>query len=164
MEYQIEKCLAFRVFGLSYKVQTATAFQVIPGFWGTAWQDGTMEKLFPLMSEQRPVGVLGIAVGGRGEGAEEMTYMIGVAVHATGQAGKEDQPLPVHEGFETYEYPEATWVVVNADGDLPKAVQDVYGVFYQEWLPKSGHELADLPVIESYLDGGRQEVWFALKD
>ena len=50
----------------------------------------------------------------------------------------------------------------EAEGELPEAIQKIYKQFYTEWLPSSGQELADLPVIECYLNENRQEVWIAV--
>lgn len=66
------------------------------------------------------------------------------------------------EGMKEFSYPAATWVVSEANGELPNAIQKVYKQFYTEWLPNSGYRLADLPVIESYMQDNHQEVWIAL--
>ena len=71
--------------------------------------------------------------------------------------------VPVLEGMTEFSYPSATWVVINADGELPKAVQDIYRGFYSEWLPNSGYKLANLPVIECYHQENRQELWIAVE-
>lgn len=64
--------------------------------------------------------------------------------------------------MEEFSYPAATWAVFEANGELPSATQKVYKQFYTEWLPNSGYELADLPVIECYKQENSQEVWIAV--
>ena len=93
-------------------------------------------------------------------GGEKMDYIIGVTCHVEVQ---ECNPVPILEGMKAFSYPAATWVVINADGELPYAIQDIYKAFYSEWLPNSGYRLADLPVIECYLGEKHQEVWIAVE-
>lgn len=70
--------------------------------------------------------------------------------------------IPAHDGMQEFSYPEATWAIFEANGELPSAIQKVYKQFYTEWLPNSGYKLADLPVIECYMQENRQEVWIAV--
>ncbi|SHL73923.1 transcriptional regulator, AraC family [Anaerocolumna jejuensis DSM 15929] len=165
MNYQIEQWPAFRVMGIAHKIGTKAAFEVIPKLWEDAWKDGTMQRLmenFPAEEEllhYRPAGFLGIAEGGRWGDAEEMRYIIGITNHVEAEECKYIPPL---EGFEEFAYPAATWAVFEANGELPEATQKIYKQFYTEWLPNSGYELADLPVIECYMQENRQEVWIAV--
>lgn len=61
-----------------------------------------------------------------------------------------------------FNYPSATWAIFEANGELPEATQDLYKQFYSEWLPNSGYGLANLPLIECYLEENHQEVWIAV--
>lgn len=70
--------------------------------------------------------------------------------------------VPTPEGMAEFSYPAATWVIINADGEIPKAVQDVYQKFYFEWL--TGYMLSDLPVFECYMQENHQEVWIAVEE
>lgn len=162
MEYQIEEWPAFTVAGYATKVKTKEAFQVVPKIWNKAWRDGTMERLIELiqLTDYRPAGFLGIVAGGQKGQEQQMDYILGVTNYVnvpdcTYVAAKLD--------MQEFSYPAAKWVIVNADGELPEAVQKIYREFYHGWLPSSGYELADLPVIEAYLTENRQEVWFAVK-
>ena len=67
------------------------------------------------------------------------------------------------EGMEEVPIPAATWIVIDAGGDLPDAVQNIYKRFYSECLPGLGYELEDLPVLECYMQENRQEVWIAVR-
>ena len=161
MNYQIEQWPAFRVIGISYRVKTEKAFEVIPGIWEAAWKNGVMDSFMTNYPDYRPAGFLGIAEGGRWGNAEEMRYILAV----TNWVDEEEcTPISPPEGMEEISYPAATWAVFEANGGLPEAVQRVYKEFYTEWLPNSGYALADLPVIECYLQENRQEVWIAVEN
>lgn len=159
MNYQIEQWPAFKVMGKIHKVRTAEAFEIIPGLWEKAWKDGTVEKLTEKFPDYRPQGFLGIAGGGKWGDSQEMNYIIGVTNYVD---VPECRHVPAEGEFQEISYPAATWAIFEADGELPDAVQKVYKQFYTEWLPNSGYELADLPVIECYKQKNGQEVWIGI--
>jgi AraC family transcriptional regulator len=159
MNYQIEKWPAFKVMGISNKVKTSTAFQVIPKIWEEAWKDGTMQRFIENFPDYRPAGFLGITDGGQWGDSEEMNYIIAVTSHVDVHECKH---IPALEGMQEFSYPAATWAIFEANGKLPDSTQKVYKQFYTEWLPNSGYELADIPVIECYMQENRQEVWIAV--
>ncbi len=64
--------------------------------------------------------------------------------------------ITVIEGVEEFSYPSAIWAIFEANGELPEATQRVYKQFYTEWLPNSGYDLADLPVIECYMQENKK--------
>ena len=162
MKYQIENWPSFKVAGFARKIRTEDAFQIVPQIWETAWKDGSIQVLFSLLqkTDYRPAGLLGIAASGEWGNSEEMEYIIAVTNDVD---HPECSHVPALENMKEYTYPAADWVIINADGELPNAVQEVYKQFYSEWLPSSGYDLADLPVIESYMQNNRQEVWVAIK-
>ena len=159
MNYQIEQWPAFKVMGICTAMKTSRAFEMVPGLWENAWKDGTMKRFIDNFPDCRPAGFLGIAQGGQWGNSEDMDYIIGVTNHVDVPECKHS---PVLEGMKEFSYPAATWAIFEANGDLPNAIQSVYKQFYTEWLPNSGYELADLPVIECYLQENRQEVWIAV--
>ncbi len=159
MNYQIEQCPAFKVMGISHKVKTSTAFEVIPEIWENAWEDGTMKRFIENFPDYRPAGFLGIAEGGQWGDSEEMNYILAVTSYVYDSQCKH---IPILDGMKEFSYPAATWAIFEANGELPSATQKVYKQFYTEWLPNSGYELADLPVIECYMQENRQEVWIAV--
>lgn len=161
MKYQIEKWPAFKVAGVSERMKTELAFQLVPQVWERAWKEGTMQRLTEFYPDYRPAGFLGIAAGGQWGAADEMDYIIGVTNYVD---SPDCERMPAPEGMKEFSYPAATWVIIHADGELPKAIQAVYDQFYSEWLPSSGYRLADLPVIECYLKENRQEVWIAIEE
>lgn len=162
MNYQLETWPAFKIAGIKNRVRTEEAFKVIPGIWDTAWKDGTINRFFELLqqTDYRPAGLIGMAVNGQWGNAEEMDYILGVTNHVE---TKNCKHVPAPEGMEEIIIPSVTWVIIQADGALPDAVQKVYKQFYAEWLPNSGYKLEDLPVLECYLQDERQEVWIAVK-
>lgn len=159
MNYQIEQWPAFKVMGISHKVKTITAFEDIPKIWQNAWEDGTMKRFIENFPDYRPSGFLGIAAGGQWGDSEEMNYIIAVTSHVNVPQCKH---ITAFDGMKEYSYPDSTWAIFEANGELPSATQKVYKQFYTEWLPNSGYELADLPVIECYMQENRQEVWIAV--
>lgn len=161
MNYQIEQWPSFKVSGFVTRIKTNEAFQVIPLIWDNAWKDGMIEKLTNLFkkTDYRPSVFLGIAMGGQWGNSEEMDYILAV----TNDVDVEECiHIATPHDMKEYSFPAATWVVINADGELPDAVQRVYEQFYTQWLPNSGYALADLPVIESYMMDNRQEVWISI--
>ncbi len=159
MNYQIEQWPAFNVMGILHKVKTSTAFEVVPQIWENAWKDGTMKRFIENFPDYRPAGFLGIASEGQWGDSEEMNYIIAVTNHVD---VPECKYVPALEGMSEITYPAATWAIFEANGELPNATQKVYKQFYTEWLPNSGYQLADLPVIECYMQENRQEVWIAV--
>ena len=159
MNYQVEQWPAFKVMGISHKVKTSMAFEVIPKIWENAWKDGTMKRFIENFPDYRPVGFLGIAAGGQWGDSEEMNYILAVTNYVDMPQCEQVYTL---DGMEEFSYPAATWAIFQANGEPPDAVQKVYKQFYTEWLPNSGYELADLPVIECYMQEARQEVWIAV--
>ncbi len=161
MRYQIEQWPAFKVAGISNRIKTDKAFELVPQIWDKAWKDGTMQKFMKFFPDYRPAGFLGIAAGGGWGSSEEMDYILAVTNHV-------DTPdctyISAPAGMTEFSYPAATWVIINADGKIPDAVQDVYQKFYSEWLPSSGYKLSDLPVFECYMQENRQEVWIAIEE
>ena len=121
--------------------------------------DITMKIFLEKFPDYRPAGFLGIAQGGQWGESEEMEYIIAVTNHVDAPNCK---CIPVIEGMIEFSYPAATWAIFEANGELPDATQKVYKQFYSEWLPNSGYELDNLPVIECYMQENRQEVWIAI--
>lgn len=159
MDYRIEQWPEFKVMGISQKLKTEKAFEVIPKLWEDAWKDGTMQKFLDHFPNYRPSGFLGIAQGGEWGESEDMEYIIAVTNYV--DTAKYEY-MPVIEGMKEFTYPAATWAVFKANGELPESIQNVYKQFYSEWLPNSGYELDNLPVIECYMQENQQEVWIAV--
>lgn len=159
MNYQIEQWPAFKVMGISNKIKTSKAFEIVSQIWESAWKDGTMKRFIEHFPDYRPAGFLGIAAGGQWGNSEDMDYIIAVTNFVD---VPECQHITALEGMVENSYPAATWAIFEANGELPEAIQKVYKQFYTEWLPNSGYVLTDLPVIECYMQENHQEIWIAV--
>ncbi|WP_053957321.1 GyrI-like domain-containing protein [Inediibacterium massiliense] len=161
MNYKIEQWPAFTVSGYKQTICTNDAFHIVPQIWDTAWKDGTIDSMMEICmkADYRPSGFLGISVGGQWGDSEKMDYYIAVTTYVD---ALECKRIDSYADMISFEFPQATWVILEANGQLPDAVQRVYTKFYTEWLPNSGYELSDLPVIESYMQNNRQAVWIAI--
>lgn len=148
MEYRIEKRDAFQVVGVSAPMERELEknFTLVPGLWGRASADGTIERLAGLM-EGPPMGILGVCAAGD---AEEWRYYIAVASTRT------------DGGLETYRVPAATWAVFPGAGSA-QSIQELEQRVLTEWLPTSGYEYGTGPDIEVYLSAdpanAQYEVW-----
>ena len=163
MNYQIEQWSAFKLAGIKQRIKTEQAFKTIPQIWDTAWKDGTMNRMIELFqkTDYRPAGFIGMSIGGQWGNSEDMDYFIGVTNHVDVENCKH---ISAPDGMEEIHIKAATWAIFEANGELPDAVQKIYKQFYSEWLPNSGYQLDDVPVIECYMQDNRQEVWIAIKN
>jgi AraC family transcriptional regulator len=162
MKYQIELWPAFSVAGIKRRMKTEQAFAVVPAIWEAAWKDGTMDRLLELFrkTDYRPSGFIGMSVGGQWGNSDEMDYIMGVTNHVEVE---NCTYVPAPDNMEEVHIKSAVWVVFEANGTLPEAVQSIYKQFYSEWLPHSGYILEDLPTVECYFPDNRQEVWVAVR-
>ena len=148
MDYRIETKEAFRITGISAPLfkEIEKNFTIVPGMWGKAAGDGTLQKLAGMMDSQ-PMGLLGISVC---NDEEEWKYFIAVA-----SSQKDD-------AFEEYIVPASIWAVFSGSG-TNQSVQELEQRIVAEWLPTSGYEYANAPDIEVYLNPDPQnaqyEVW-----
>lgn len=62
--------------------------------------------------------------------------------------------------------PPHTWAVFPCEGIGPIAILRTWDLIYSSWIPKTSHEIMDLPQLEVYQiqDGGYTcEIWIAVK-
>lgn len=148
MDYRIETKDAFRITGISAPLfkEIEKNFEIVPGMWGKAAGDGTIQKLAGMMDSQ-PKGLLGVSAC---NDEEEWKYFIAVA-----SSQKDD-------AFEEYIVPASTWAIFPGSG-TNQSVQELEQRIVTEWLPTSGYEYANAPDIEVYLNPDPQnaqyEVW-----
>lgn len=148
MEYRILKKEGFRIVGVKAPLckEIEKNFEIVPGMWGKAAADGTVEKLVTMMGADMP-GILGVSAC---NGEEDWSYYIAVATEKEAM-----------EGMEEYKVPAATWAVFPGEG-LEK-LQELEKRIVTEWLPSSGYEYADGPDLEVYLEmdpaKAKYEVW-----
>lgn len=140
MNYRIEKIAAFSTVGVKYRVNTEKAFDIIPAIWQEVSQNGISEQLLSLTnnnSEKLLDGVLGISADGNWGKNDDFSYYVAMPY---------EKETP--ENMEKLKFPEGSWIVFEANNltDISKAWKRLYN----EWLPTSNYELADLPAIECY--------------
>ncbi|MDF9824302.1 putative transcriptional regulator YdeE [Breznakia sp. PF5-3] len=162
MKYTIEDWPAFEVSGFKESIVVEESFQKIPVLWDEALKSNRFKELIDLWkrADMRPVGVLGVAYGVEGSATSMMDYILGVTTYVD---VVECSRMEIPKMMQTIKIPKAKWIVIQADGDAAEAVQEVYKTFYSQWLPNSGYQLADLPVVECYKQNGHQEVWIAIQ-
>lgn len=162
MNYRVEEWPAFTVAGFRTQMRTDEVFARVPGLWKDAWGDGRIKALHALFmqADYRPEGYLGVAAGGRWSEEGMVDYYMGVT---TWVDVPEVARVQTPQGMEQLDMPAATWVILEANGEPGVAMQQAYKAFYGEWLPQSGYVLADVPVLESYMTEGRQNIWIAVE-
>lgn len=148
MNYRIETKEAFRIVGVSVPLSRTLEenFEVVPGHWGKAASDGTIEALAGLM-DTPPMGLLGVSACG-----DEEDWRYFIAVSSSKDKGD----------FEEYTVPAATWAIFPGSG-TNQSIQELERRIVTEWLPTSGYEYGSAPDIEVYQNPDPQnavyEVW-----
>ena len=134
MEYKIEKWDAMDLLVHTGIFHAETSEQEIPAFWDAYYASEELRKI---------PGYLGVCAQQK-TGSDEFTY--GIGCRASDVDG-------IPEGFEILHIPEHTWAVFKCVGPMPKAIQEMWGKIYREWLPVSDYELVPDCDIENYLPG-----------
>lgn len=71
--------------------------------------------------------------------------------------------------YESLTFPPAKWVVFEVHGPMPSGIIETWKQIYSEWFPSNGHEPADVPALEAYIDDDltkpdyHAEIWIAIK-
>ena len=151
MDYRIETKEAFKVIGAAREFNNDTSYAEIPKYWCEHFQSGNGKYI---------CGMFGICCNHASD-SKLFNYMI-----ADCAEGKEEIP----DGFATMEIPAKTWAIFPVKGAMPKALQDVSGKIWSEWLPNCReYELDGNLNIEMYSDGDTNsadyysEVWIPVK-
>ena len=134
MEYRIEKWEAMDLLVHAKEFHAETSEAEIPGFWDEYYANEEYRKI---------PGYLGVCAQEKTD-SDEFRY--GIGCRASDVEG-------VPEGFEIIHLPEYTWAVFECVGPMPRAIQDMWGQIYREWLPVSDYELIPDYDIENYLPG-----------
>lgn len=161
MNYRVEPWPSFTIAGFKTSMRADESFAKVPQLWRDVWSDGRIGALHALFqqADYRPEGFLGVADGGRAGGADAVDYYQAV----TTWVDVPDAPrVATPAGMGELTVPAATWIIFEADGDPFDVIQPIYKQFYGEWLPSSGYALADVPVIECYLQDNKQRIWFGV--
>jgi AraC family transcriptional regulator len=140
MNYKFVEKEAFAVVGKKINVSNKNGenYKIIPKFCSDCNEDGTCEALEKLGIDE--MGVMGICANFQ---KDCFDYYMAVT-----QSG-----VQIPAGMETLLIPKLTWVVFEAVGPMPDAIQDVWKRIFSEWFPTNEYEHADGPELEVYEPG-----------
>ncbi len=134
MDYKITKKDSFTVVGVAQTFQYENAKKEVPELW---------KEFFRLGKDKHVCGLFGINHDKTME-CDEFEYLI---------ADHYDPTKEVPEGFVTKVIPAFTWAVFPCKGAMPKALQEVNGRIFSEWLPAcKDYEIAAGYCVELYED------------
>lgn len=163
MEYRIEKKSGFKIIAKTQrfsKIKDVQGREDIPKFWTQCHKDGTVKKLFEISKKD---GVLGSNIVGLcmedSTVVKDFPYSIG-AEYDGGEAP---------EGYTIYDIPEATWIIFNSTGKMPRAMQDLWHKIFAEFFPASDYKPYGNFDIELYTSGDNSsddyhsEIWIAVE-
>lgn len=134
MEYKIEQWDAMELLVHAADFHAETSDREIPAFWDAYYASEELRKV---------PGYLGVCAQQKTDGD---VFRYGIGCKASDVGG-------VPEGFEILRIPENTWAVFRCVGRMPKAIQEMWGKIYREWLPAADYELIPEWDIENYLPG-----------
>lgn len=112
------------------------------------------------LSDQEPAGVLSVhdAIDPSREEGSELDYYVAAATSA-----------PVPDGFDRLDVHALTWLVVDAEGEFPAALQQLWPKAYGEWFPANPYQSVPGPemVVTEFTDDeqthGRYELWIPVE-
>lgn len=144
MDYRIIRKQPFKVIGR----RCTTPYG--GGTWAIVKSDGSADAMKDLSGH---ICDLGLCFGFGADGSND--YMCGI------QWDKEDI-----QGFESYNYPEADWLIFESEGKISDQVlTSTWYRINQEFLPQSKYQKSGLPTIEKYViwndaeDICKVEIW-----
>lgn len=140
LNYRLIEKEAFTVVGKKIVVSNKDGknYKTIPKFCNDCNEDGTCSTLERMVTDD--MGVMGIC-------ANFKENLFDYYMAATYQGGE------IPAGMETLRIPNLTWVVFEAVGPMPDAIQDVWKRIFSEWFPTNEYEHADGPELEVYEKG-----------
>ena len=112
------------------------------------------------LSDQEPASVLSVhdAIDPSREEGSELDYYVAAATS-----------VPVPDGFDRLDVPALTWLVVDAEGEFPAALQQLWPKAYGEWFPANPYQSVPGPemVVTEFTDDeqthGRDELWIPVE-
>lgn len=157
MNYRIVENPGFRIVGKAIRVpiQHNENQTLIPQFWDTCVQNGTIASLIALIDRNALLGpaTLGVCTDFAAD-MSAFSYLIGIE-------SAERTP----EGMVECLVPASAWAVFESIGPMPGAIQAVWGYIMSEFLPAGEYAHAPAPDIEVYPEGDpsgadyRSEIW-----
>ncbi len=138
MEPEIISKESFPIIGIELRTTTHDGinFTEIPQFWEKVLEKGQIAKI---PDRKSPDTILGVCMDFGSDGS--FSYIIGAEVTST-----ENTP----DDMVCRTIPAAKYAVFTARGKMPDSIQDVTKYIYQEWLPHSEFQRANLVDFELY--------------
>lgn len=156
MNYRIEEKSAFQVVGKKKKVNLIYE-GVNPEI--AEFVESISDSIFnqiESLSDREPSGLLSVSANFTEDRSKKGQLDYYLAAATTKQAPENLDQLDVSA---------LTWAVFTIEGPFPKALQDVWGRIFSEWLPSSDYELAEGPEILWNEEGAKEgsmaksEIW-----
>ncbi len=149
MDYKIVEKDSFTVIGAAKVFSYDAAKAEIPAFWTEHYQTGKNEIV---------CGMYGVCID-ENMGPDQFEYLI---------ADNYNPSVEVPPGFVTKIIPKHTWVVFACKGAMPKALQEVNGKIFSEWLPNckeyeiaAGYNIEMYDNPEEYPKGNQDENYYS---
>lgn len=160
MNYRIVEKNAFTLAGLRtripliYEGVNPTAAEFVDKITAEQWAQ------IADLSDQDPVGAISVhdAISPSREEGTELDYYVAAATRG-----------PVPDGFDRLDVPASTWLVVEAEGAFPAALQELWPKAFGEWFPANPYQSAPGPemVVTDFADDtqthGRYELWISIE-
>lgn len=158
MNYRIEKKDSFKIIARQQRFEKITDVvgrKDIPEFWEECHKNGTVKYL---LENGKKDGVLGGSVVGMcmedSTVTKDFPYLIG-----TEYAGGD-----IPDGYTLKDIPAATWIVFDATGEAPDAVQQLWHRIFADFFPSSDYKPSGNFDIEVYSTNNYHcEVWIAVE-
>lgn len=155
MTYKVVALDAFYLCGLKREFTTETMGEIKP-LWDALEEDGTLSNLQQHNDIDALKGYIGACI--KTEPSEHLNYLFSVATSS---------PL---ENFETAYIPAAEWVVFDAVGPIPTAIQETFEYIYCTWfkdapfIPLQTADLEFYPLgMEFETDNPKVEIWIPVE-
>ena len=149
MDYKIVEKDSFTVIGAAKVFSYDAAKAEIPAFWTEHYQTGKNEIV---------CGMYGVCID-ENMGPDQFEYLI---------ADNYNPSVEVPPGFVTKIIPKHTWAVFACKGAMPKALQEVNGKIFSEWLPNckeyeiaAGYNIEMYDNPEEYPKGNQDENYYS---
>ncbi|WP_425541958.1 AraC family transcriptional regulator [Alkalibacillus silvisoli] len=161
MEYRIVEKEEFNIVGLKKRVPII--FEGVNPEIASMWESLDEEMINELkgLSNIEPRGLISASTNfseGRMEEKGELDHYIGVAT-----------TRDISTSFSALTVQKSSWAVFKAEGQFPKALQDVWGRIYSEWFPTANYEQVEGPEIlwnegmDLSSPNFKSEIWIPVK-
>ncbi|MCE4956441.1 GyrI-like domain-containing protein [Macrococcoides caseolyticum] len=155
MTYKVVSLDAFYLSGIRKEFSTETMGEIKP-LWDALEDDGTLIDLHRFNDVEILNGYIGACL--KSEPSPNLNYLISVASHS-----------PI-EHYESISIPASLWVVFEAVGPIPTAIQETFEYIYGTWfkdapfIPLQTADLEFYPLgMEFETDNPKVEIWIPVE-